>query len=146
MKFEELEKLQIEKWDGKPIMCYVNQGPTNEITPDSVKITKVVSFNAEAQHPWGDNRGRVYHSVYPVHPNGDCIKSLGSLRMTNRQLAMWLSKGNGQVAGGSHVYVHHCYNSKSNPDDDFVSDGIKVRKWDSEEWIEPTVDLLEDCK
>lgn len=144
MRFEELEKLEIKEWDGEPILCYVGKGLTNEITPDSIEITKVVSFNAEAQHPWGDNRGRAYHSAYPVHPNEKSVTELNSLRMTNRQLSMWLAKGNGERSGDRLInsYQHHAYDK--NEANKFVANNILVRKWGSEEWIEPTTDLLED--
>ena len=69
-------------------------------------------------------------------------------RMTHRQLAMWLAKGNGECSYNNTVYYlsaygYHCYDMRHA--NDFVDEHIRVRKWDSEEWIEPTVDLLEDC-
>lgn len=151
MRFEELKELTFKEWDGEPIMCYVHKGLTNEIKPDSVEVVKIVSYNAEADHSWGVSCGSdVYRHVYPVRLNEGILRKSGIVRMTNRQLAMWLAKGNGQMShlfkgqtflpGKSSVVDHHTYCLKD--DCQLCNDEIKVRKWDSEDWVEPTTDLL----
>lgn len=58
--------------------------------------------------------------------------------ITNKELAMWLSKGNGQIRIGDNdvTFTYYCYGL----DDDFEIDylSIKVRKWEDDEWHEPT--------
>lgn len=69
-------------------------------------------------------------------------------RMTNRQLAEWLVKGNGEyiiLSSSRLAYFNYAYSIEES--NEYVSDNIKIRSWDSEEWIEPTVDIYErDCK
>lgn len=68
-------------------------------------------------------------------------------RMTNRQLAEWLAKGNGQYTTDTYDRIcdNYCYYNGEN--DNEVDRSITVRSWGSEEWIEPTVDIYErDCK
>lgn len=67
--------------------------------------------------------------------------------MTNRQLAEWCAKGNGEYVyeGVEPVYTNFAYYTpdENNP----VTDDIRIRSWDSEEWVIPTVDIYErDCK
>lgn len=69
-------------------------------------------------------------------------------RMTYRQLAEWLAKGNGEYAD-SYVFkiAYFTYSYAVEDKDIAVADIIKIRPWDSEEWVEPTVDIYErDCK
>lgn len=153
MKFNELKELNIKDWDGEPILCYVGKGLSNDITSASIDITKVVSFNAEAQHPWGDVRRRAYCHVYPARWNeekvGECLNP--KKRMTNRQLAMWLAKGKGQmlyasntdlsIKGDVNLTTNHMYNLCKDTEE--CNDRIRVRKWGVEGWVEPTTDLLE---
>ena len=62
-------------------------------------------------------------------------------RATNRELAKWLSNGNGQIhfSGGT-VWTE--YNYDFGQDDDACSTFTKVRKWSDKEWHEPTLDYL----
>lgn len=69
-------------------------------------------------------------------------------RMTYRQFAEWLMKGNGEyVEGDEYLYAHleFAYSIKSA--DEELKDSVKIRTWDSDEWVEPTLDIYErDCK
>lgn len=68
-------------------------------------------------------------------------------RMTNRQLAEWLAKGNGEYnyASSAGVYSNFIYN-KGNENNILDSD-MHIRSYDSDEWVEPTADIYErDCK
>ena len=68
-------------------------------------------------------------------------------RMSYRQLAEWLAKGNGQYTTGGTIYHNISYNNCDNADEHTLREGYKIRLWDSEEWVEPTVDIYErDCK
>lgn len=69
-------------------------------------------------------------------------------RMTNIQLMEWISKRNGMFKyenGNNYCYTHCAYSEKELNDE--VGKDMVIRSWDSEEWIEPTVDIYErDCK
>lgn len=69
-------------------------------------------------------------------------------RMTHIQFMEWVNKGNG-------IFKYEdsssdCYASESCIEKDLnkeVSEAIRIRTWDSEEWVEPTIDIYErDCK
>lgn len=68
-------------------------------------------------------------------------------RMTSRQLAEWLAKGNGQYTTESYGRVYVAYDYYKEKENNEVDRRIIIRPWDSEEWVEPTVDIYErDCK
>ena len=69
------------------------------------------------------------------------IPDTGSEFATNRELAKWVSNGNGQIhfSGGT---VWTVYNYDFGQDDDACSTFVKVRKWSDKEWHEPTLDYL----
>lgn len=64
--------------------------------------------------------------------------------VTNRELAEWLAKGNGEYADRSykewHCRYHYDYLLKEA--DREVAYNIAVRKWDDKEWHEPTIDYM----
>ena len=72
-----------------------------------------------------------------------------SKRMTYRQLAEWMAKGNGQyrtersIGANSNTYLS-VYTPNENKEVDYV---WEIRRWGSDEWIEPLESVyLEDCK
>lgn len=75
-----------------------------------------------------------------------------SKRMTYRQLAEWLAKGNGQVSYSDRsTAITVCvetFNSYFEKKDNIeVPFDYKIRRFGSDEWIEPTIDVyMEDCK
>ena len=56
---------------------------------------------------------------------------------TNRELAMWLSKGNGEIRMSDIKLTYHQYEK----DDELVTD-ILVRKWCDDGWHKPTCQYL----
>lgn len=145
MQYKDLKEMTIKEWDGQPFKAYVcDNDDTNVDKPPTT--VKVCGYIANIQYHWccGDVR---YKHAYPVEWNIDKVfEPLKPNRMTNRQLAKWLAKGNGECSYNNTVYYlnaygYHCYDMRHA--NDFVNEHIRVRKWDSEEWIEPTVDLLE---
>lgn len=67
-------------------------------------------------------------------------------RMTYRELAEWLAKGNGQLFN---IAKRFCMEIEYRMDYDgcLIPIDYKIRRWSSDEWIEPTVDIYEaDCK
>ena len=84
---------------------------------------------------WGDTN-------YRIKPEEEKPK-----RMTNRQLAEWLSRGFGswKTRRNPTVYMDISYPifEENTP----VSDSLHIRPWGSDDWVEPTVDIYErDCK
>ena len=71
-----------------------------------------------------------------------------SKRMTNRQLAEWCAKGNGQWKYNFSGSVATGYILDSEEHDDVeVHEKIVIRSWDSDIWVEPTEKIyLRDCK
>lgn len=68
--------------------------------------------------------------------------------MTNKQLAEWLAKGNGQWKWTDYDLTTYFSDFYYLPtfESDVVDDKL-IRPWGSEEWIEPTEDIyLRDCK
>ena len=63
-------------------------------------------------------------------------------RATNRELAKWLSQGNGEVKYASQyaVKIHIEYGTKS--DNDPCHESFRIRKWDDTEWHEPDVEYM----
>lgn len=66
-------------------------------------------------------------------------------RMTPRMLSEWLVKGNGQWKHRQERLLCSVYTYFEDADE--LDKNIVIRPWDSEEWVEPTVDIYErDCK
>lgn len=80
---------------------------------------------------------------YLLYPYDELPKK----RMTNRQLFEWLAKGNGEYTEDDYVSVYNTYPYDKKEENNEVASGVKIRTWDSEEWVEPTVDIYErDCR
>lgn len=81
--------------------------------------------------------------------DGNCeyrIKPKESNRMTYRQLAEWLAKGNGQQSSTTCSVGYTFQEVIEKEENKEVPADYKIRRWDSDEWIEPALDVyLEDC-
>lgn len=63
-------------------------------------------------------------------------------RVTNRELARWLAQGNGEV-NIHNTEIHTYFNyTPENADCECKEEVFKVRKWDDDEWYEPTVEYM----
>ena len=62
-------------------------------------------------------------------------------RATNRELAKWIARGNGEVKDIIDVVLSFC-SYPTGLENTEVRNGIKTRKWDDTEWHEPTVDYI----
>ena len=68
-------------------------------------------------------------------------------RMTNRELARWIVEGNGEWScydtfstyNDEHVYSSYTY--RLYDENKEVNSNIRIRKWDSDEWREPLVEV-----
>ena len=60
--------------------------------------------------------------------------------VTYRELARWLSEGNGEVMWSNAVYTEWSYiNDEENK---AINESLSVRKWDDTEWHKPTREYL----
>ena len=70
--------------------------------------------------------------------------------MTNRQLAEWLAKGNGQMkfeesfvcSKNLYVYPYDVYDIEK--ENDAVKGNVRIRLWDSDEWIVREIEMRRD--
>ncbi|MCQ2183027.1 MAG: hypothetical protein MJY89_06455 [Bacteroidales bacterium] len=135
--------MTIKEWDGQPFYAIAidDNNKTLFISDqkryDGKEIGYLITgYNHER---WIDDSGLSWKCVYPLEWNKKPKK-----RLTNRELAMWLAKGNGQVKYATgYVSAYHGY--VEGIDHEETNEEIKVRKWDSTEWVEPTTDILVDC-
>lgn len=70
-------------------------------------------------------------------------------RMTYRQLAEWMAKGNGEYTESTDKYCRPLFTMSYSEEnrDELVSQSIFIRSWDSDEWQEPLYSIYErDCK
>lgn len=146
MHYKDLVEFNVKEWDGKPfsaIMEDKEDTPLEEEDLECLRGTRepmqVVGYTNGA---WVDSHGCDWAHAYRLEDNKDVLKPK---RMTNRQLAMWLAKGNGELSGVNYANVFSKWSYPKEEQDDEVSEGIGVRKWGSDEWVKPTTDLLEGC-
>ena len=143
MKYRDLKEMTFKEWDGKPFRAIVIDNPEEDITGYDIKRLNgeegAVLINGYKNGCWMDDDCRLWIYAYPMEWNKKPKK-----RMTNRQLMEWLSKGNGMIVKTSIGSVGTYFSVLDGNLDKPCSDEFKVRKWNSEEWIEPTTDLLEE--
>ena len=130
---------------GKKYYCSDNIGKLKEYVENGNgdALPKLISVNDDIYAPFYN--GSRWQFLYPY-------EEPQKKRMTNRQLAEWLAKHNGEYTNNNeytdnnHGVLHYyCY--FSGEENEEVEDGIVIRSWDSDEWVEPTVDIYErDCK
>lgn len=135
----------------------------NTLHPEKAEVGKqywyadnIASLKRKVEQDFRDSLGRLEYictesglfeigSVrwYLLYPYEEPPKK----RMTSRQLAEWLAKGNGQYTTESYGRVYVAYDYYKEKENNEVDRRIIIRPWDSEEWVEPTVDIYErDCK
>lgn len=98
---------------------------------------KTVQTFLESEQEWVEYLGE----CFPGDPNLYRIKE--EKPVTERELAEWLSKGNGEFKIDD---VHRCcygYWYNEDEENEPVSSKILVRKWGDVEWISPTREYLE---
>lgn len=68
------------------------------------------------------------------------IPDKGSELATNRELARWLAKGNGEVMWANNVLSN--WNYSTDDENKAIDESLYVRKWDDMEWHKPTREYL----
>lgn len=110
------------------------------IEENNVKfVGKLTDIEIEKLPFHTDNTSLPWQFLYPYEEQKQ--------RMTNIQLMEWLAKGNGVLMYNNSDYCYSYAPYTENGLNNEVGRDIVIRTWDSEEWIEPTVDIYErDCK
>lgn len=144
MHYEDLVEFSVKEWDGKPFGAIVED--KEDIPMEEEDLERLCGTREPLQvvgymnGAWVDSRGCDWAHAYRLEDNKGVHVVM---RMTYRQLAMWLSKGKGEFINKHNgVSIAICYDKGK--ESQRVEDSIKVRKWGSNEWIEPTTDLLEE--
>lgn len=100
-------------------------------------------FSFSIVRPFKADNGHGYQFLYPYEEPTRVL-------MTKRQLAEWLAKGNGQYRLACGVYAFHMDYIYECGEDDYrfkEEDGITIRSWGSNEWVDPSLEIYErDCK
>jgi hypothetical protein len=63
-------------------------------------------------------------------------------RATNRELAQWLTQGNGEYLNLQSNMVHNSYSYQRCFEEEECHSSVQVRKLDDEDWHEPTADYM----
>lgn len=144
MRYNELVELKFKDWNGQPFKALVINDESLTLYPlDEDRLSGKLEWilcTGYNYGKWITENGTRFSHAYPL-----VLNKKPKRRMTNRQLAMWLAKGNGERSGDRMLNSYQYHNYDKMKPNDLVDEEVFVRKWDSEEWIEPTVDLLEEC-
>lgn len=112
----------------------------------------------------GDNEARI-ETIYAIGPStmdfpvraisddgrlgthcyNYCAEITKPRHATHRELSKWLAQGNGEVTEGDTNSSPYCKTSlyyDSGESDKPCKDTIHIRKWDDDEWHEPTIDYM----
>jgi hypothetical protein len=63
-------------------------------------------------------------------------------RATNKELAEWCAKGNGQIHYAGAANVHSFYSYQNEDDDSLVTPDVYIRKFGDTEWVAPTLENM----
>lgn len=102
----------------------------------------LISITNKRSTPFCKEHGGLWKLLYPY-------EEPPKKRMTYRQLAEWMAKGNGEYTDSQNKYCMPMYaiSYAEERRDEPIWENCVIRPWDSEDWIEPTVDIYErDCK
>lgn len=61
-------------------------------------------------------------------------------RMTHRELANWLSNGNGEWTNAGNRTAYQRFDYDIEREDEAISEHIKIRSWNETEWREPLIE------
>lgn len=124
--------------------AYVYYDPNYEVKKAYVEGKKI-QFRYESngwidyvfQDACWDDEGREWR----VKPEEEKPEEEKPKRMTYRQLAEWLAKGNGQQSS-TKCSIRFTFQEVVKADENKeVPEDYVIRRWGSDEWIEPTVDV-----
>lgn len=84
------------------------------------------------------------NSCFKCKPLQDFIKNIKfTRRMTNRELAEYLAKGNGEMKNSKFVIINTstCFNYMNGAENENVDDYIYIRDFGSDEWRQPLIEV-----
>jgi hypothetical protein len=100
---------------------------------EGLKITgEMVAYIPACQHPVITSKNSWLH----------CARPCAVRRVTNKELAIWCAKGNGQVRCAGAANTHAFFSYALGTDDDPVTADYAVKRFDDEDWHLPTVEYL----
>lgn len=70
------------------------------------------------------------------------IPKTTSKRATNKELAEWCAKGNGQIHCALGFNTHSFYSYQNEDDDSLVTQDVYIRPFGTKEWVEPTLENM----
>lgn len=109
-------------------------------TPQSVIVwddgpmipAEMVAYIPDSKHPVITRKNSWRH----------CAKECAPRRVTNKELAIWCAKGNGQVRCAGAANIHTFFSYAYGTDDDTVTDDYAVKRFDDEDWHIPTTEYV----
>lgn len=136
---EEAKKLIGKKVLRSDFQKIIDTGETEDLED---LVTELVEVEATNMRPFCTKDGHWWQFIREV------IEEDEPKRMTNRQLAEWLAKGNGQMKYTGTIHIHYSYYGElEDGDNEEAPKGTFIRPWGSDEWIVPTLEIYErDCK
>lgn len=157
-KFSQLNEVKVKDWDGKQFTA--DYGWNDDQTDDEAFIRQNgLSVIGYMDGKWRvsiktikDTVGKNDHLViisndrFIATADHVALAADNDTRMTNLELAKWLSGGNGQVLNPASGYISnfHSYKPDDNGDIKPVASQLRVRKYGADSWVEPTNDLCKD--
>lgn len=145
MKYKDLKEFNVKDWDGKPFTALPADITYDELSeielshlrnPDGATnyLNIIVGF---VDGKWKSKSGLIWAHVYRLKDN-----KIEPQRMTNRELSRWLAQGNGERWEIHSTHYGNYFNYPKFCGNFEVVDTLRVRPWDSDEWVVPTKDLL----
>lgn len=109
--------------------------------PEACDVLVLMEIKEGVTYPFAGEHKDVFQFFRPILEEYEPL-------MTNRQLAEWLAKGNGEMTlenNDSYIYTEKVHFKED--EDKPVRDDILIRRWKDTEWMKPTKDIYEeDCK
>ena len=129
----ELEEVTTPQIFDPPIEMVVCDEST---TPKKAKVIAILAPSCELRYRVVTNDIYFYTrcAFLPDHPK--------PRRAKNRELARWLIEGKAQIRYSDSDMVYVGWNYKEFEDDLPCSNNVLVRKWEDDEWHEPTVEYM----
>ena len=135
---EEAEKLIGKKVLASDFQKIVDKGEFEELITELI----AVEVKGDGMRPFFTKNGHWRQFIREV------IEEDEPKRMTNRQLAEWLARGNGELTykGSEFAYSGNFFNYYKERQGEEVEKAL-IRLWNSNEWVIPTEDIyIRDCK
>lgn len=123
----------------------------------NIVTERVVFDKPKKMLAWNHNNYPTKRTIVAILPNGTAIdidhnwiqhcayipEALKPRTIpTNKELAEWCARGNGQVHCVGAANVHTFYSYQNEEDDSPVTGDVRIRKFGDKEWVEPTLEYI----